>query len=118
MIIALLMISIVAYCYDITLFYIVGGISGVVLLLSAVNIAVGGYRIDNFVSDMGESIASAQADTLLNMPIPVIVTDEKGEILWYNDNSREHLLVNGEWYGRKIQDVIGKEQSKESKIYT
>jgi len=118
MIIALLMISIVAYCYDITLFYIVGGISGVALLLSAVNIAVGGYRIDNFVSDMGESIASAQADTLLNMPIPVIVTDEKGEILWYNDNSREHLLVNGEWYGRKIQDVIGKEQSKESKIYT
>jgi len=117
MIIALVMVCIMTYCYDMMLFYFTAGISGLAFFMALINITMADRRIERFVKEIGENIACVQADTLLNMPIPVVIADGKGEILWYNGSADEYLLSKGEWYGRNISEVIGKEPNKDTTLY-
>ena len=117
MIIALVMVCIMTYCFDMTLFYFTAGVAGVAFFMSLINITMADRRIERFVREVGENIACVQADTLLNMPIPVIIADQKGEILWYNTSAGDQLISNGEWYGRNISEIIGREPNKDTTLY-
>ena len=113
LVITLVIISAIAYFFSEKSFYVIGAVSLVVTLIAMLCTAVADRSVEKFVHRLGERIASVQADTLENMPIPVIITDDNGEIIWYNSKSKEMLFTDGEWYGRKIKDITGAESFAE-----
>ncbi|MEG1850025.1 MAG: hypothetical protein RR197_05650, partial [Oscillospiraceae bacterium] len=105
--IALLTICGVTYFLDRQTFYIVAVIAGVAVVCTLGMVLGASRETDRFVHRMGEAIGSMQADTLLNFPIPVVVANDKGEILWYNEQCAQRLLTEKDWYGRPISELIG-----------
>lgn len=93
--------------FDRTLFYIAGPILLVGILLVFIKLKNVNKDIATFLTDMGKSIDVMQKDTLIGFPLPVIITDDKGEIMWHNTKagalSAEEIVL----YGCHITDIIG-----------
>lgn len=104
---ALAAACVTALFFDMRCFYIIGGISLVAALAAVIYNHIAEKNIDNFVAQIGERIGQMQADSLITLPMPVMVTDDKSEILWYNDCCREQMLDNVDAYGLKIDNIIG-----------
>lgn len=104
---ALAAVCITALFFDMRCFYIVGGISLITALVAIIYNHWAEKNIDNFVAKIGERIGQMQADSLITLPMPVMVTDDKGELLWYNDCCREQMLDSDDAYGLRISDIIG-----------
>lgn len=111
-VVAVLFIALGAVCaatwfFDFQLFVIVATISGgaafwaLILFLSAHRDA------DRFVASMGRAIGAMQTDTLVNFPLPVIIVDERGEMVWYNEKCGREVLEGEDWYGRPAADLLG-----------
>ena len=115
MIIVLLLQCAIASYYDHVCFYISGAVALIGIIISLIIMKLADRNIDKFVSCVGDMIASVQADTLINMPIPVMVASDSGEILWYNTSCRDRLLPEGEWRGRKMSEIIGRDKVSESR---
>lgn len=114
LLVALASVCIAALYFHITCFYIVASISALSLGLALVYLLRADREIDRFVEQIGEDIGKMQADTLVSLPMPVLVADDKGELLWYNDCCREHLFPDCEWYGRAISEIIGEGRESEN----
>ncbi|MEG2174778.1 MAG: DHH family phosphoesterase [Oscillospiraceae bacterium] len=103
---ALVALCTVAYLFNVRAFYIAVFVSGIALAALILILIRSGRDIDRFVTQVGEAIGAMQADTLLRFPMPVLVTDVAGQILWYNELFKQKVLQSREkgdvWYGRPI----------------
>ena len=59
-----------------------------------------------FLHAMGERLDAAQHNALTTFPIPVLVANNSGEIVWYNDLFRAKVLQNADVYGSFLQNVF------------
>lgn len=59
-----------------------------------------------FLVDMGRTLTQSQRDALTEFPIPVLLTNKKGEIIWYNELFRTRALEEADIYGENIGDII------------
>jgi len=62
-------------------------------------------ELHRFMNYMGEQLSVTQKRSLTQFPLPVVVTDEKGEILWYNDLFRSGVIGGGESFGDNIGNI-------------
>ena len=59
-----------------------------------------------FLVDMGRTLTQNQQDALTQFPIPVLLTNKKGEIIWYNELFRTRALDEDDIYGESIANII------------
>lgn len=59
-----------------------------------------------YLTGMGHAIGEMQHDGTQRFPVPVIVTDDNKEIVWYNSLCLERVLDGEEVYGRPISSVV------------
>jgi c-di-AMP phosphodiesterase-like protein len=59
------------------------------------------------LENVAESLNQSEREALSQSPLPVIVCTQQGEILWYNQKFRDHVLVNGDVYGDSLSVVTG-----------
>ncbi len=111
MLLQLVAVGLAALYFHITCFYVVTAISFVTLGLGLLYMLRADREIDRFVVQMGERIGKMQSDTLAMLPMPVLVADDKGELVWYNDCARAHLFSDGDRYGTQVNDILGEPKS-------
>ncbi len=106
---AIVFICGIVYIYDSRLFGAVGIVAlgaFVALLLSLLRI---NKDIDSFIKNISGAIGECQNEALTNFMMPVIVTDSRREILWYNDTCQNMMLKDVDLYGRNLADIFGNE---------
>ena len=100
-------VCLAALYFHITCFYVVTAISLATLGLALLYMLRADREIDRFVTRIGGEIGKMQTDTLVSLPMPVLVADDKGELLWYNDYCRTHLFPDGDRYGVQVSEIFG-----------
>ena len=86
-------------------------IPGYVLLafLTYYNIRSGSKRrneITKYIENLTFNIDTATKDTLLNFPMPLVVTDLEGTIIWYNSSFRK-IFDGEELLEKTISNFVG-----------
>lgn len=62
--------------------------------------------LDAYLERMREDVSSSQCGSYLTMPLPLLVVDESGEILWYNSKLRERLQRDEPLVGLKVASLF------------
>ena len=83
----------------------------VVLMLIASAVAF--YKIftvnssmNRFYKNINTFLTPYQQDALLSFPLPVIVFNHHGEILWYNDLMKEKVFAGEDSFGYNVKDLF------------
>ncbi len=116
MLVELAAVCLAALYFHITCFYVVTAISLATLGLAMLYMVRADREIDRFVAQIGEEIGKMQSDTLVSLPMPVLVADDKGELLWYNNYCRTHLFSDGDRYGAQVGDILGEASEEEERF--
>lgn len=98
--------AIMAISYDKT-------ISVIQLVIAAAAIAFGIWRILSARRDsrklleyIGGRLGAVKSDALTKFPLPVVVTNEAGEIIWMNSLFHDEVMKGEECYGKNVGDFV------------
>ncbi|WP_312645105.1 DHH family phosphoesterase [Hydrogenoanaerobacterium sp.] len=91
---------------DRTLFYVEAALTITVILFVIIRLRNIQKDIKSFLQNMGQTLTSAQKETLTSFPIPVLVASRKGEIIWYNTLFQKSALGQDDMYGCNIDEII------------
>lgn len=87
-------------------------------------------NIHTYISQLSHSLDISNRDALNNIPVPAVSVSEEGEIVWYNEQFREVILLGADAQGVMLPRVFkGFDQTwldkdnrfeikKEKKVYT
>lgn len=94
-----------SYFLDTRLFYI-----ELLLLLAAVGVVFLSMKrsqkyTHELLNHMGELLSDTQRGVLTSFPLPVLVTDVEGQIVWYNDLFRENVLGKTDLYDGNLAQI-------------
>ncbi len=88
------------------------GISVLLMLLAS---AVAFYKIfglnrtmSRFYKNINSFLTPYQQDALLNFPLPVMVFNHSGEILWYNELMKEKVFADEDSFGYNVKALFPK----------
>lgn len=89
------------------LFYI-----GLVLTMAAAIVVVVSHvwaqsAFKRYLSRVAEQLSREDRLSLSHFPLPVLVGDADGTVLWYNEPFREQVLEGEEVYGRTLSEMTG-----------
>ena len=59
-----------------------------------------------YVTWISQSFDTSNKDTLNSIPVPVVTVTEQGEIIWYNEQFREVILLGADAQGVKLPRVF------------
>ena len=93
------------YFYNIRLFYI-----ELVLLLASLGLVILCMKrsqkyTHELLNHMGELLSDTQRGVLTSFPLPVLVTDMEGQIVWYNDLFRDGVLSGTDVYDNNLAQI-------------
>ena len=91
----------VSYFYSKELFMVTSGVTAVCLLACFFLHKKDMEQGKKFVSSMGKAISDFQSESILSMPVPVLVTS-KNEIIWFNDTCFNEVLKGQDLTGEDI----------------
>lgn len=66
----------------------------------------------NSLSATASLLASSDRQALKSFTLPIVMTANTGEILWYNDSFRNDVIAQQDKIGEMIFDIIGNDVSK------
>jgi len=100
-----------SYFYNHRLFYI-----ELVLLLASVGVVIVCMKrsqkyTQGLLNHMGELLSDTQRGVLTSFPLPVLVTDMEGQIVWYNDLFREGVLSGADVYDCNLAQIANIDHS-------
>ena len=85
----------------------------IAVLLMLIASAVAFYKIftvnssmNRFYKNINSFLTPYQQDALLSFPLPVIVFNHHGEILWYNDLMKEKVFAGEDSFGYSVKDLF------------
>ena len=94
------------YGYDAKKFWL----SIVLLFVSAVLFLISFYlfsqRNIRFIAKLNDEIASTEHETMYSLPVPTVILDDSGLILWYNLLFGREILENDDVFGLRISEVL------------
>lgn len=106
---AIVFICGIVYIYDSRLFVAVSFVAlgaFAALLLSFLRI---NKDIEDYIKSVSSAIGECQNEALIHFLMPVIITDAKGEILWYNDTCQQNMVGADTLYGKNLSAVLGQD---------
>lgn len=65
----------------------------------------GHKRFVGFIEDLDFCLNVNSRGTLLNYPAPLVITDVKGNITWYNENFKK-AIGEGEFFGAALETIV------------
>lgn len=89
-----------------TLFYVECGLTCAAIIFVIIKLRYIQKDIKGFLQGMGQTLTSAQQETLTSFPIPVLVANKKGEIIWYNTLFQKSALGDDDMYGCNMEEII------------
>lgn len=63
-------------------------------------------KIDRYVEDLSETFESATKHAIFNMPFPLVMIDEIGNIIWYNTPFIDMIIEDDDILNEKITDFV------------
>ncbi len=103
---AIMAVNILSFFLDVNLFYFILAISIAAIGFALFRLVFVQKEIESFVTRMGETIDSMQRDSLIYLPMPILVVDAIGEIIWYNDCCRKQVFNEADYYGSSISALV------------
>ena len=99
------------YFYNVRLFYI-----ELVLLLASLGLVILCMKrsqkyTHELLNHMGELLSDTQRGVLTSFPLPVLVTDMEGQIVWYNDLFRDGVLSGTDVYDNNLAQIANIDHS-------
>lgn len=88
------------------LFYVECGLTCAAIIFVIIRLRYIQKDIKGFLQGMGQTLTSAQQETLTSFPIPVLVANKKGEIIWYNTLFQKSALGDDDMYGSNMEEII------------
>ena len=95
------------YFADRTLFWVqlailLLAVAGVLLYSLSAN-----RRVFRLLQTVSHALKAGDLDLMNRYPLPVAVTNQKGEIVWYSENFRVQVLDGRDAYGESIRTMCG-----------
>ena len=63
-------------------------------------------RIHRLLQSVTHSLKAADADLIKDYPMPVMVANRVGEVVWYNDCFRKSVIAEEDIYGTGAKDIV------------
>ena len=86
---------------------------GIAVLLMLLASAAAFYKIftlnltmNRFYKNINSLLTPYQQDALLSFPLPVVVFNQRGEILWYNELMKDKVFAGEESFGYNMSDLF------------
>ncbi len=88
---------------------------GISVLLMLIASGVAFYKIftlnrtmNRFYKNINSFLTPYQQDTLLSFPLPVMVFNQSGEVLWYNELMKEKVFAGEDSFGYNVKELFPK----------
>ncbi len=105
--VALVVLTAAAFYWNPTAYRVFLPISAAVILLSLLVLMRADQALKRFAQDTGKRVEDLLAKTPTEIPMPVLVTDEKNEIVWYSEDAYQKVLGERDWYGMPVAGLLG-----------
>ena len=86
---------------------------GITVLLMLLASAAAFYKIftvnltmNRFYKNINSFLTPYQKDALLSFPLPIVVFNQRGEILWYNELMKERVFAGEDSFGYNVHDLF------------
>ncbi len=86
--------------------YVALGLYLVILIFTIYFQFQSGNQWDTMVEDMRLQVEEGHTSAYLNMPLPILVVDEAGQILWHNSNFNDVIKREGGLIGQKVESIF------------
>jgi len=63
-------------------------------------------RIHRLVQSVTQTLKAVDTDLIKDYPLPVVVANDKGEVVWYDDCFRNKVIENNDIYGTSAKDIF------------
>ncbi len=64
--------------------------------------------VNRFYKNSSNLLTPYQKDAMLSFPLPVVVSNQRGEIMWYNDLMKEKVFSGEDSFGYNMNDLFPK----------
>ncbi len=81
------------------------GLSGALIVYSLIMTIIKNNNWKFYIDKIDKALNSTKKTLVLNVPVPVIVTDRQGTIIWYNSKLKKYIKSKEEIIDQKIQDI-------------
>ena len=104
---SLILFTVVAFFENQLLFYFEVCVTGLVVFFSVINYFRIRMGVFKYVRLVTKALGDSEEAVMEKYPIPVMLADSNGEILWYNNAFSNNVINNNHIIGHKAQTVIG-----------
>ncbi len=102
----------VSWFMDRRLFYLEAALLLAALIYILIDMRNSKKTMHRVLTQMGELLSDTQRGVLTSIPLPVVVTQEDGDILWYNELFRDEVLAQIDSYGINLAEIAGIDHQK------
>ena len=103
--IALLLLLVVAFCYDRKLFLILLPFVALIAVYTTYRFFTLQKDIYKFLRGLSDHMDVDNLHNMLELPIPVVVTSSESEIVWYNEKFKGTVLGGEDLYGVNLSRI-------------
>ena len=104
---ALILLTAAAFYWNPEDYRILIPIAAFVAILTIAVLTSADRSLAKFALDTGKRIEELLFRTPLETPMPVFVTDENNEIIWYNEECYHKVMGDRDWYGMPSAGILG-----------
>ena len=106
LLITLMVVTAIAAIFSSNIAYVVIGFAAAAVIYTLVYIMRADKTLSGYLIGMGHAIGEMQREEIQKFPVPILVTDENDEIVWYNELCRERLFDSEDSYGQPLSDIV------------
>lgn len=110
--VAFLISALISCFFDFKLFIIQLALVGVSSAFVARSLKNKEKYLYNSLAAAGTLLSASDRSAIKSFIIPIVMTAETGEILWYNDTFRDGVIEQQDRIGKSVIDIIGSDISK------
>lgn len=101
-----LAMTVASLFFSLRLFYICAVITVICVGLVVWQMLSIRSSVTKFLTQMGHLLTTVQQEALINFPIPVMVCESSGEILWANQQAQKGVLDDENIYSKSIYTIL------------
>ena len=105
--------TIITYSYNKTLFYLEAVLFMIAIAIVLLYLRHAHKYTRQLLGHVGEILSDTQRGVLTSFPLPVLITDIEGQIVWYNDLFRTLVLGSVDMFDGNISQIANIDHTQE-----
>lgn len=106
LLVALAVFTVAMYFNNSVLFWIQLAITLACVVAMILSNVFANRRIHRLVQSVTQTLKAVDTDLIKDYPMPVVVANDKGEVVWYDDCFRNKVIENNDIYGTSAKDIF------------